>query len=247
MRRGRELVLAGAPGVSVLLLCHLIFGINRDETLPRHLGAPRTIVEVSWDGYPHALNEKTVAGVPFAPSKIKFGTPHVRDSVGTMSGRVLELDPGQTEIIPKGIFHYEQVEFAVEKKANAYRISCDLILAPRDREYRRDAFHVFLDGGGMIKLIFAPDGMARINLPSLETDLWEYPINEVMHLTILLNLKERVIMGIINEQKFEFPLTAAEPGLRGLRFNFSDPTDRFGHAAIDNVKIIAFGEWNDSP
>lgn len=226
----------------ILILCHILFGINRDPTMLRHLGMPKTIVYVNWNGYPHETDKLTAVGVPYAPSRIRFGSPHVRESVGPLAGSVLELDPSQTETLPRSNLFYEQIEFSVAQNAKAYRVTCDFTISPRDKEFRRDSLTFFFDGRLTTKLVFDKDQIIRFfDYPFVETDLWEFPVDEIIQLRVLLNFEEGSFVGFVNGRRFEFPLEKIEGDLDKVRVNFSDPSDRYGRAAIDNLKVISFG------
>lgn len=228
--------------LGLLSVCHLLYGREWDRIPSRHLGAPRTIVDVDWNGYPHEINQKTVVGVPGSPDRIRFGSPFVRHRVGQLVPSVLELNPSQNEILPRNNLFYDQIEFDVEANARGYRISCDFTIAPRDALLRRDSLSFFFDGRLTTKLVFMPNGFVRFyDYPFIEADLFEYPVDSWIKMDVLLDFEKWKVVGFINDRRFEFPLEPRESDLRDFRVNFSDPTDQYGRAAIDNVKIIGFG------
>ena len=242
MKFSGKIVAATLVGSGVVLSLFFFLGIFRDPTFPRGLGKPLTVIDVNWDGDPHLVDAKTAVGVANAPDTVRFGSPFVRTSVGALNGRVLEFDPSQNEVLPKGNFFYEQVEFLVAKKAEAYRVTCDLTIAPRNPTLRRDSLTLFFDGRTTTKLVFGPTGMIRFfDYPFIETDVMEYPIDEVIHLKVLLDFSKWKLVGEVNGKTFEFPLKEVECDLRDFRVNFSDPTDQYGRAALDNLKISAYG------
>ncbi|MEM1059373.1 MAG: S8 family serine peptidase [Verrucomicrobiota bacterium] len=168
-----------------------------------------TLYDVDWNGPPHVVNQPTALGGPNAPSRVTFGTAFVRESVGNLNDRPLELTAQTSR---QSLFNYGQIQFGVNAGAARYVTEFDISARPGTT----DTILFFQDAPYAYPKSLQLSGRYRFTY-----------VVTTGQITVEHN-------GVVIEQ-----LTAYRPDdLNTIRFSATDDNLN-GGIAIDNLKITA--------
>ncbi|RYD44226.1 MAG: hypothetical protein EOP83_31360, partial [Verrucomicrobiaceae bacterium] len=200
--------------------------VDGQETPPPPPPAPPLIYDVTWDAPIHTVGQVTAVGGAYSPTTINFGTPTVRQQLGTMAGPALEF---------KGT-GYQQLQFKAKQYARAYRVEFDAYLdLPVE-------FSVLFDGYAPIQRVdFKEDGtigLFQSGIGSISS-IGSYPQRETMQVAIDVDMIGKTWAIFVNgERKHLGPFGTADGDLLTIRLHESGSTT--GFAGLDNVRIFAY-------
>lgn len=111
--------------------------------------------DVTWESPEQFLGARAREGAPKGPSWNRFGSPYVRENIGSLVGRCLELKTDQ--VTAPDELNYEQVVFEVLRGAVSYEVEFEFCIVNLPEG---SALRIFLDGNGGAgtSLQFDPNG-----------------------------------------------------------------------------------------
>ncbi len=202
------------------------------ETLTPPLSAP-LVYDITWEDLPHQVGQVTSVGGQSSPSSVNFGVPYVRNGIGALTGRVLELSKGLSD-------SYDQIEMALGLNAERYTIDFDLCqLAGANVAFFIDLPNGFLRidlGGGNISFLNYASGVLTGNPVSGPA----YTASAATHFQAVWDEASRALTFLVNNVvKATWTLPAGNSiDIQGVRFS----TDTSAVTGIDNVRIQASGK-----
>lgn len=190
------------------------------------------IYDITWEDLPHQVGQVTAVGGQRSPSSVNFGVPYVRNGIGALSGRVLELSQGEGT--------YDQIEMALRLNAERYTIDFDLCqLAGAEVAFVIDLTNGFLridlEGGNISFLNYASGVLTGNPVPGLA-----YTASTATHFQAVWDEASRALTFLVNNVvKATWTLPAGDSiDIQGVRFS----TDTSAVTGIDNVRIQASGK-----
>jgi hypothetical protein len=115
----REIVMeTSSPGSSTCYLDNLDVTVHGIETPVPLLPAP-LIYDIDWNGSPHVVDQPTAVGGQDAPAIVNFGQMFVRQRIGPMTDRPLEMR--------RDVDVYDQFTLACGYNADRYMIEFDVV------------------------------------------------------------------------------------------------------------------------
>lgn len=213
------------------------------EVLPPAAPTLPLLYDIDWNDWPHLVNASTGLGGSYAPKSINFGDPIVRQSIGSMTDRPLELKLGNGTPVQPGVT-YEQFRIGISRLAESYFFECDVMVGAHGPNIYSDSFAIHFDGAGVHRLDFKSDN--KINLwmsgASGGGNIGTYALNEVVRIGVRLDMVNDRIEVLKNGSRiYEGPNGFGNLDLRDVRVHFSDSSDGTAMAAIDNLKIHGYG------
>jgi len=202
--------------------------VEGQESTPPAPPAPPLLYHVTWDAPKHTVDQLTAVAGPYAPSSINFGTPTVRNQIGTLAGPALELSGSG----------YQQIRFGIRSQARAYRLE----------------FDSYIDASSFVLHFDGASGTQSINFKSNGgIDLFQsfiggtiltaaYTPRKNVHIAVDIDmLKPQWELFVDGVSKFRGTFGVSDGDLTDIRFHQSGGT---GVVGIDNVQISAFGAAN---
>lgn len=211
------------------MMDNLVVSLVGEETpLPPAPALP-VLYDISWDGFPHKVGERTAVTGPYAPSTLMFGNPYVRSQVGPMVGPALELrGSGAT---------YEQFACFVDRAGKSYTLDFDMTMP----------------SGGTLALFFdRSSGLSRIDFASSGAITSTFGFSgsftpaAVTHFRFEVNLVNgtcRVLKNGTQVHSGAFPSSSAAGDIKGIRLSATVTASQA--IGIDNVRIT--GDVTDTP
>jgi hypothetical protein len=199
------------------------------ESLATPLSLP-DVYDITWEGEPHTVGQITATGGGRSPSNVNFGYPKVRNGIGAMTGRALEL------VSTAG---YGQIEMSLGLWATRYVLDFDFChLSGGSMALFLDSTKGFLRtdlSGGSVSYYNGSDGV----LTGSPSSGAAYTANAVTHGRMEWDSAAGTVRLLINNTlKATWSMTpGTEIDLSGIRFS----TASTSVTGLDNVKIQAFG------
>lgn len=222
--------------------------VHGQEVPPPPAPSLPLLYDIDWNDWPHLVNTSTGLGGSYAPKSINFGDPIVRQAIGSMSDRPLELKLGNGTPVQPGV-SYEQFRIGISREAETYHFECDVMIAAHGPNIYSDSFAIHFDGAGVHRLDFKSDN--RINLwmsgASGGGNIGTFVLNEVVRIGVRLDMVNNRIEVLKNGQRiYEGANGFGNLDLRDVRVHFSDSSMGDALAAIDNLKIYGYGIPDDA-
>lgn len=222
--------------------------VHGQEVLPPAAPPLPLLYDIDWNDSPHQVNVSTGLGGAYAPKSINFGDPIVRQSIGALTDRPLELKLGNGTPVQPGVT-YEQFRIGVSRLAESYFFECDVMVGGHGPNIYADSFAIHFDGAGVHRLDFKSDN--KINLwmsgASGGGNIGTYSLNEVVKIGVRLDmLNDRIEVLKNGARLYEGPTGFGNLDLRDVRVHFSDSSGGNALAAVDNLKIYGYGIKEDS-
>lgn len=219
---------------SVVMIDNLVVVLKGQETpLPAAPAAP-LVYAVNWNDAPHGVNAVSAVGGPYAPSSHNFGTAIVRQSLGALTDRPLELTRtgfnGQDDA-------YGQIRFDAALHASRYVIEFDVC------KVESDSLALFLDcDTGFVRLDFGFDGIGSYSSTTGYGSAYvAYNPSAATHVRVTVDFAtESWTMSLNGQAPALTGSLAGFPDLATVRFSLTD-SGAPGGVAIDNFTLAATG------
>jgi subtilisin family serine protease len=212
---------------------NIVVAPNGEETpLPPPPVAP-LVYDITWDGEPHQINQPTVLSGPYAPTSMNFGTQYVRQAIGPLTNRALELqgDAGQM---------YDQFRLDLGYGSSSYTMDFDLAMPiPR-------LLAVIYDGPGpFYRLDFNSNGTVTLmehtgsTINSTTSATMTFDPAQITHVRVQIDFVGQFFKVFFNgTEALNHSLLPGMNEVKAARFSLSD-SDHNGLVGLDNVKLWA--------
>lgn len=193
----------------------------------QHVAADTVLFNVDMGTPPHTVNQLLRVGAPAGPSRINFGDPYVRSSLGALLAQPLEMQGGQSACC--GL--YEQLEFALLSFADAsYLVSFDVYF-----ETHPTVFKLLFDSPTVRNLYWQANGSIRGSNLNISTPPGTFEPRRTYRYDIYYSQGE-VRLWQDGELLGSAPFSWQQA--RSLRLHQSHPTTS-ARTGVDNFRIVA--------